>query len=305
MKKILLLSIFVGATHLTAGSGNSKPSKPSNQHSALSSVMQEQTPKQTTETPNPSSKPKPFGGKSWNGVYIRSDDDHSIYVINDRLTKWDFRGFEPTDCEYDSKDAKVVFTDDACYARNRDTVVKYPMNGGSKKTTVMKNMIKRITASQTGFATLTDDGFITLFDTNGNPEGSPIKVDPADTIIRLLDTGELFHIHSKQTIALIDPNTKKQTDVITLENSPTKISRKKTSNGHIIVACKHQTVKDGATIHLVDVENGNIVLSIPTSSYPNQWDLEGNNLATGGNGRTVKLFDITTVQKTYEEDVPL
>ena len=138
-------------------------------HSLLSCKSKHQNKQQRRQTLLAN---QPFGGKSWNGVYIRRDDDHYIYVINDRLTKWDFRGFEPTDCEYDSKDAKVVFTDDACYARNRDTVVKYPMNGGSKKTTVMKNMIKRITASQTGFATLTDDGFITLFDTKSNPKGN-------------------------------------------------------------------------------------------------------------------------------------
>lgn len=297
MKRLILLFIFIGATQLSAGCNESKPSR---EYSKIPSESHEQ------ETPEPSGKPKPFEGKHWKAVHIAND--HSIYSFDgESLKNWDFGGFESTDCNYNSQDMSedvyaAYFTDDYCYLEGEDkTVLQYPMNGGSQhKKFVMKEMIRAFEISEAGFAMLTEGGFITYFDSEGEPIADPIELDSSEgRTLGLLDSGELLRKKSGK-IEIIHPQDQKKEFATPLAYE--EVFQKKTLSGHIILVREHETIQNRSCLDFFDVENEKTVFSIQTL-YPKILDLDGNTLATSGNDNNepkIKLYDTTTGKKTYE-----
>ena len=297
MKKVILLSILVGATQLISGPASSKPDEyeylPLPSEYEYSPLLSED---------ERSDEQKPFGGKQWKSVHIT--DRNTVYTSGDKkIEKWNFRGStKPIEVTSDlDKNATVQFTDNNAYRLHAGMkeFVKYAMNGGIilEDHSKMKNKIKQLSVSNAGCAILTEDGRITREDSDSNPEG--IFPASATDRITLLDTGELLYVHQK-VIKIFDTPTPRN---IAPDISPKKILRKKTQTGHIVLASQNE--KNQPAIDIVVVADGKSILTIPTLCYPLDWDLEGNNIAIVGDGSgknsTVKLFDIENDgKKIYE-----
>ncbi len=299
MKWFTILIIFIGVAELFAGGKQSK----------LEYDSVAQGPKETSTS---FITYKPFGGKKWKNVHIA--DDTSVYSFyGNSLKKWDFKGIEEIDCGDDLQDmpkhACKTFlpTDGCCYWADGNTVVRYPMNSGLKKSEIpMKKMIKALVANKGEFAVLTEDNLVTFFDSESNVIGIPFKLENerGDYIneIGLLERGEFF-VKSKLKIRFYNSKSRKYISDIEKIGFK-KILRKKTLDGYFCVACDHPTIKNRSDIRFYGKGDEDCEKAI-TTIHPREWDLDGNTLviAGGKNGQPspIKLYDVTTGQKTYED----